>query len=303
MKRAQTVFIVDSFTNKPFGGNPAAVCVFKEASEFTDDQMLRIAAEMNHSETCFCYNIRGNLYSLRWFTPTVEVPLCGHGTLATAHILLSEYGLARDTIMRFQTLKGELTVRQTDNGHLEMDFPAGRPVKIQLEDELARNTLEALGLDPIEDAKNAAEWWQCNGTRKLILVARTQDTVLRCNPNGQRLLALKYPSEHDVKGVVVTAPPAEGDASCDFVSRYFSPWNGIPEDPVTGGSHTALAVCWSKRLGKNKMTGFQMSRRGGYVGVTLQPNDRVLLAGTAVTTLKGTLSFYLFFNNLANDST
>lgn len=228
-------------------------------------------------------------YSLRWFTPTVEVPLCGHGTLATAHVLFRERtpyerNVAGVEEVRFVTQRGELVVRRGAEG-LVMDFPLGAPQRVACAAELLAAMLRALGLDKAE----TEEVWQCNLTRKLTIVMKYESDVRAAKVNEAALMALQFPADWNVKGIIVTAPGTNNRH--DFVSRYFAPWNGILEDPVTGSAHTVLAVVWAARLGKHKFVAFQASNRGGEMGVEVHGKDRVLLSGRAVTVLKGKLTF------------
>ncbi len=282
--------IVDAFTEAAFGGNPAAVCLYKKSAKFSDAEQQRIAAEMNLSETCFCFPLEGaGRYSLRWFTPTVEVPLCGHGTLATAHALFEQQKRSggkkedRQKVLRFQTLKGELVVHKDKKRGLLMDFPAGQPVQKQV--QLVAELTHALQL------KNGRveEMWQCNVTRKLLLVVSSPAVVVSAQCDGAALMAIAFPAGWTVKGVIVSAKAPEGE-KYDFVSRYFAPFLGILEDPVTGSAHCALAPYWCGRLGRNELVGFQASKRGGLVGVEPK-GDRVVLSGSAVTVMKGKLRF------------
>jgi PhzF family phenazine biosynthesis protein len=289
--KKQTVYVVDSFTTAAFGGNPAAVCVYKKSGKFDDAQQQRIAAEMNLSETCFCFPIdeKEGVYSLRWFTPSVEVPLCGHGTLAVAHVLFQRQKRPqgrhgpRPKVLRFQTLKGELVVRKDKARGMLMDFPAGRPEQqtVQLEKELRA----ALGLE----GGRILELWQCNVTRKLLVVVDSPALITSASPDGAALVAIAFPADWVVKGVIVSAQAPAGE-KYDFVSRYFAPALGILEDPVTGSAHCALAPYWCAKLGRSQLVGFQASKRGGLVGVELK-GDRVVLSGSAISVMKGKLRF------------
>lgn len=281
----QRIYIVDAFAKGPFSGNPAAVCVYEEKSKFTDEQLQLIAAEMNLSETCFAYPLleQGQgVYSLRWFTPTNEVPLCGHGTLATSHVLLYEQKVDVTTLT-FHTQKGELVVRKGPNQDLIMDFPQGAPEVVQCPAELQQAISAAIALP---EGVQVEEMWMCNSTRKLTVIVDQAEAIPQLQPDKSALLALKFPDGWNVWGIIVAT---DATAEYDFVSRYFAPWNGIPEDPVTGSAHTALAVLFGKRLNKTKMRGFQQSRRGGEVGVELVANGRVLLFGRALTMLEGNI--------------
>jgi len=254
---------VDAFTAKPFGGNPAAVCVLPGPRE--DRWMANVAMEMNLSETAFLYP-NGDGYHLRWFTPAVEVDLCGHATLGTAHVLWTEGHLNADQPARFHTKSGVLTC--TRNGDwIEMNFPA----KLETPAEAPPRLAEALGTNPLYTGRNQFDY----------LVEVADEKTLRGLTPQHHLLR-----ELPVRGVIVTAA---GSGEFDFVSRFFAPGSGIDEDPVTGSAHCALAPFWAARLGKTSMTGYQASARGGVVKVRVE-GDRVVLIGQAVTVLRGELT-------------
>jgi PhzF family phenazine biosynthesis protein len=266
------IFVVDAFTDRPFRGNPAGVCLLEDAAFPPDDWMLRVAAEMRHSETAFVRPL-GTLgkFELRWFTPEVEVELCGHATLAAAHVLFDEWTVA-DKPIEFHTKSGVLTVVRTPQG-LELDFPAVPAVRLP---EPPSGLAAALGVEP--------EWVGRNAQSDMLAVVADAGTVRRLRPE-QTLL-----KEIDARGVCVTALADASDtgATEDFVSRFFAPAVGIPEDPVTGSAHCMLAPYWAEQLGRTSLTGRQLSEREGVVRTTLR-GDRVLLAGEAVTVLKGEL--------------
>ena len=254
---------VDAFTSKPFAGNPAAVCVLPAAPN--EEWMRDVAREMNLSETAFLHPENGG-YRLRWLTPTVEVDLCGHATLASAHVLWEDGHIPADAEARFHTRSGLLTCKRT-GGWIEMNFPVKLAEPAQAPSQLA----DALGAEFLYTGRNQFDY----------LVEVADETTLRSlNPN--HLLLRQLP----VRGVIVTARGTE----YDFVSRFFAPGSGIDEDPVTGSAHSALAPFWSKRLNKTEMTGFQASARGGVVKVRLE-GDRVYMSGQAVTVLRGYLLF------------
>jgi PhzF family phenazine biosynthesis protein len=261
----QTIYQVDSFTNKPFAGNPAGVCVLPE--ERNERWMQDVAKEMNLSETAFL--VKGHDgYNLRWFTPAVEVELCGHATLASAHILWETGLLQPGEQARFHTLSGLLTADQQGDWY-EMDFPA----KSETPAETPASLLEALG------AGVKAENITANQFDFLVEVA-SESIVREMQPDFTRL------SKIPVRGVIVTSRADAGDY--DFVSRFFAPAAGINEDPVTGSAHCFLSPYWSERLGRNELVGYQASARGGVVKVRLD-GDRVHLGGQAVTVLRGEL--------------
>jgi PhzF family phenazine biosynthesis protein len=257
------LYQVDAFTSRLFGGNPAAVCPLTEW--LPDETMQAIAAENNLAETAF-FIAQGVGYLLRWFTPTVEVELCGHATLASGyivtHILRPEQRSAK-----FDTLKaGPLEVTR-DGDLLAMDFPAWPPESGPADAQI----LAALG-------KRPAESYAARG-RTLAVYERAEDVAA---------LELDFAAMRRVPGAnaIVTAPGRDG---VDFVSRYFAPNHGVDEDPVTGSAHCVLTPYWAKRLGKNELTARQVSARGGDLHCTLR-GDRVTLAGHAVLYLEGTIT-------------
>ncbi|WP_067829275.1 PhzF family phenazine biosynthesis protein [Actinomadura kijaniata] len=267
------MLIVDAFTDRPFGGNPAGVCLLEAPAD--PAWMQRVAAEMRHSETAFVRPLADADadFELRWFTPVVEVALCGHATLATAHALYATGTVPPDRPVRFRTLRsGVLTVARTADGGLEMDFPARPPEPAPAPDGLA----EALGV-PIG-------WTGRNAEQDVIVEVADERTVRELTPDIAALARI------DARGVVPTAAAAPGQGH-DFVSRFFAAriLEGDGEDPVTGSAHCALAPFWAARLGRDELTGYQASARGGLVGTRLR-GDRVLLSGRAVTVLDGTLT-------------
>ena len=258
------LYQVDAFTDRPFGGNPAAICLLAEPAEA--GWMQRVAAEMNLSETAFLVPA-GEGYGLRWFTPAVEVELCGHATLAAAHILWQTGRLARSAPARFFTRSGELRARRRGDW-IELDFPS-EPVEPCSE---PAGLAEALGVPLRFVGRNRMD----------ILTEVADEAALRSLDPDMAALA-----RVETRGVIVTAPAqSEG---FDFVSRFFAPAAGVPEDPVTGSAHCALAPYWGGKLNKTELVGFQASARGGVVRVTLA-GERVLLGGQAVTVLRGTLA-------------
>jgi len=258
---------VDAFTEKPFSGNPAAVVVLDETPR--DEWMAALAREMNLSETA--YVTRERLpdadFRLRWFTPTVEVDLCGHATLAAAHCLFED-GVGGP--IRFATRSGVLIVGRRTDGSLAMDFPASTLMPIDPPLEL----LEAVGM--------SVEWTGKSANGFLMAVVPDEQAVRRFVPDFAAIVRL------DANALIVTAPSDPG-RPYDFVSRVFGPRLGIDEDPVTGSAHVVLAPYWGERLGRNALTGFQASPRSGTVGV--EPNgDRVLVSGHAVGVLDAVLN-------------
>ena len=253
------IYQVDAFTDKPFAGNPAGVCVLSGPKD--DAWMQNVAREMNLSETAFLQQ-RADGFRLRWFTPAVEVELCGHATLASAHILWETGLLAHHDSARFHTLSGLLTAVRRQ-GDIELDFPATPDEPAEAPPGLA----EILG----------AKVMNFRGSRFDHLVeVESEDTVRGLRPDFTRLKALP------VRGIMVTSRAST--PGFDFVSRFFGPAVGIDEDPVTGSAHCCLGPYWSKRLGKTEMLAFQASARGGVVGVTVM-GDRVRLRGKAVTVM------------------
>ncbi|WP_428941009.1 PhzF family phenazine biosynthesis protein [Fontivita pretiosa] len=258
------IFQVDSFTDRAFTGNPAGVCLLDVPAD--EIWMQNVAAEMNLAETAFVHPGPDG-YNLRWFSPTVEVDLCGHATLAAAHVLWETGQLAGHEPARFHTKSGLLTCIRRDDW-IEMDFPATPAAPV---DSPPPDLLPALGL--------AAG----------IPVARSRFDFLVELPSEQQVRAIKPDfarlARVSARGVIVTARSA--DPQFDFVSRFFAPQTGIDEDPVTGSSHCCLGPWWRHRLGKPQLLARQVSRRGGVIRVTVVNNDRTLLGGQAVTVLRG----------------
>jgi PhzF family phenazine biosynthesis protein len=257
---------IDAFADAPFRGNPAAVCLL-DGREPDAAWMQNVAAEMNLSETAFLRRQHDGDWSLRWFTPAVEVDLCGHATLASAHALWEEGQLGAGDEARFQTRSGLLTARR-DGDWIELNFPmlATSPA------EPPAGLLEALG--------TARPVFVGRGRFDYLLELASEDEVRALQPDHARMRNL------GARGVMVTSRATT--AAYDFVSRFFAPGAGIDEDPVTGSAHCALTPYWAAKLGKNAMTAYQASARGGTMRVTLD-GDRVRLAGRAVTVLRGEL--------------
>lgn len=279
--RSISLFIVDAFADRPFTGNPAAVCLLDgplECAEWAQS----LAAEMNLSETAFVEpEAPDGTRRLRWFTPAVEVSLCGHATVASAHAL-AEAGIVEPaSVVRFATASGEVTAELVPGtpGRVVLDFPA-RPAQAC---EPPEGLIDAFGLAP--------RWVGRSGENDLLLEVDRDDWVRTVKPDLGRL------SSVDARGVILTAraggssdlPQTQDGRRPDFVSRFFAPQSGVPEDPVTGSAHCTLAPHWARRLGQERMCAYQASRRGGFVDVELR-GDRVRLGGGAVTTLRGTLA-------------
>src|SRR6266404_3734779 len=252
---------VDAFTDKPFAGNPAAVCLLPQAREAS--WMQSVAREMNLAETAFLVR-HADAFQLRWFTPTVEVDLCGHATLASAHALWEEGHLAPGEQARFDTRSGRLTADRRGDW-IEMDFPA----KPEEQAAAPEGLVEGLGASPKYVGRNAFDY---------IVELESEDAVRALRPNHS--LLKKIP----VRGVIVTSRGAD----YDFISRFFAPGSGIDEDPVTGSAHCCLGPFWAARLGKSEFVAFQASSRGGVVRVQVQ-GDRVRLGGQAVTVFRAAL--------------
>lgn len=254
------IFQVDAFTSKVFGGNPAAVCVMET---WLDDQILQnIAAENNLSETAFIIK-RDEHFDLRWFTPTLEVKLCGHATLASAFVVFSFLQPDRQHV-DFQTASGLLKVARAGD-LLAMDFPARKPVKASPSNVL----IDALGMEPTEVFRSS----------DLLAIFDNESQIKEMKPDIEKIRQIK-----DIFAVIVSA---QGDA-VDFVSRFFAPNAGIPEDPVTGAAHCTLIPFWAERLGKSKLRARQLSERGGELFCE-DMGERVKISGKAVLYSKGTV--------------
>jgi PhzF family phenazine biosynthesis protein len=251
------IYQVDAFTDKPFGGNPAAVCPLER---WLDEELLqKVAAENNLSETAFFVR-KGKNFELRWFTPKVEVDLCGHATLASAHVIFNHLGYDEKQIT-FASASGELRVT-TAAGLITLDFPSTPPSSVEIPPELT----QALGLKPKEVRKS----------RDYLALFESEDDILSIEPDFDIL------GRMDSLGFIVTAP----GKNSDFVSRFFAPAVGINEDPVTGSAHTTLIPFWAERLNKNTLYALQLSERKGELFCELS-GERVKIGGNAVTFLKG----------------
>ncbi|MBW3625941.1 MAG: PhzF family phenazine biosynthesis protein [Armatimonadetes bacterium] len=261
------LYQIDAFTNTPFTGNPAAVCLLSETPE--EEWLQKVAAEMNLSETAFLQQ-RADGYDLRWFTPTVEVDLCGHATLASAHALWESGRLSTDAPARFRTRSGLLTAVKNDSW-IEMDFPADPP-----------READAFVPPPLAEGLGVMLHAVYRGKFDYLVEVEGEEAVRNLKPDFDRL------AELPVRGIIVTSRADDPAAPYDFVSRFFGPATGVNEDPVTGSAHCALGPYWSERLGKGELVGYQASPRGGSVRVRPQ-GDRVILAGQAVTVLRGEL--------------
>jgi len=261
--------IVDAFTDRAFAGNPAGVLVLEGESFPAEEWMQSVAGEVNLSETAFVHPLPPGGpadYALRWFTPAVEVALCGHATLATAHVLRHP-GTAR-----FATRSGVLTAAAAAGGGYTLDFPTAPLTPVTIDPELAK----AIGADVVSVHHTGPS------TDDLLIELTSEAVVRDLAPDLSAVGRLSR------RGIIVTAQAASPDAGYDFVSRFFGPAVGVPEDPATGSAHTALAPFWSARLGRTELAGYQASRRGGHIRVALR-GDRTLLTGKAVTTIDGDL--------------
>ncbi|BAB73643.1 PhzF family phenazine biosynthesis protein [Anabaena sp. FACHB-709] len=270
----QQIIQVDAFTAKPFAGNPAAVCVLPTPQD--DSWMQNVAQEMNLSETAFLVK-QDDGFNLRWFTPTVEVPLCGHATLASAHVLWSEGHLSPDEVAHFHTKSG-LLIAKRQGDWIELDFPVNHSQAITTPPELG----EALGVPLKVVVQNSLGY---------LVEVESEDLVRQMQPNFSKLATL-------LTGNAIVTSQTRTDSQYDFVSRFFAPGLGINEDPVTGAAHCCLAAYWRDRLGKDEFVAYQASSRGGVVKVRYgggdayggsQSDHRVFLAGQAVTVLRGEL--------------
>jgi PhzF family phenazine biosynthesis protein len=268
---ALPLFHVDAFASAPFTGNPAAVCLLEHSAD--EGWMQHVAAEMNLAETAFVRLLDDgpveDAWELRWFTPTTEVELCGHATLASAHVLWETGRVVAAAPARFQTMRrGTLTAsRAADGRGIELDFPSDPPEPAPLPDGMAA----ALGVEPVNTAH-----------------AQVGALIELESPDAVRAVAPDFARPAAIDSVVVTSAAAATDDH-DFVSRYFAPRYGVDEDPVTGSAHCALAPYWAERLERHELRGYQASARGGTVAVRVR-GDRVILGGSAITIARGELA-------------
>jgi len=260
---ALNIFQVDAFTDRPFSGNPAAVCILSEPRD--EIWMQNVAREMNLSETAFLLEEEKG-FNLRWFTPSVEVDLCGHATLASAHILWEVGALTRQQQARFHTRSGLLTA-ENKGDEVELNFPATPEEPTTAPPGLSA----ALGLEPEYIGKSKFDY---------LLEVDSEESVRKLTPDFALLRTLP------IRGIIVTSSADSGEY--DFVSRFFAPAVGVDEDPVTGSAHCCLGPFWRKRSGKNSFVAYQASPRGGFIRVKVD-GDRVYLSGKAVTVLRGEL--------------
>lgn len=315
--QALPIFIADAFTKDPFKGNPAAVCLVEKEETLTDDILQSIAKEMNLSETAFVSPANNfnetpstlNL-NLRWFTPTVEVALCGHATLATAHVLLRDGALINFGItdtssineLVFNTRKsGQLRVISTSDGKLRMDFPLGEPKDVEISKDVLFSLLVNLRVVSSDQDSNKAisevvrKINLCTKTKKLLLEVNSVNQVKKAAPDSTALLNTDFGSQFlndHVKGVILTTRdvPKDHHEQIDFCSRYFSPWNGIPEDPVNGSGHTVQGRYYQHELGKDELVAYQISARTGTLYLKVLLNEgRIYMSGFAKTVMQGKL--------------
>lgn len=257
------IYQVDAFTDQPFAGNPAAVCVLEEQK--SDKWMQNVAREMNLSETAFLLK-EGEGFRLRWFTPTVEVDLCGHATLASAHVLWEEGYLGPDESAHFKTRSGLLEAGRR-NGWIELNFPEKAPRPAELPEVMG----QALGVKPQYIGRNEFDF---------LVEVDSEETLRNMKPDFNLL------KDVQVRGIIVTSQSETKDY--DFISRFFCPAVGVNEDPVTGSAHCCLAPYWKDKLNKNELTAYQASERGGELKLKVG-SERVYLGGQAVTVVEGKL--------------
>jgi len=260
------LFYIDAFTTEVFKGNPAAVCLLD--SWLPDEVLQSIAKEHNLSETAFVIKEEKEIFQLKWFTPKVEVDLCGHATLSAAHVLFSIYNFGIKPI-QFKTKSGILSAKHSSDGMITLDFPTYNTAAYKATPVLS----EALG-------KAYKEVYETRN--RLLVVFDNEKDIMNLSPDFIKLQSL------DARGIIVTAPGKD----CDFVSRYFAPKVGINEDPVTGSSHSSLVPYWSKRLKKTSLHAIQLSERTGELWCQ-HAGDRVFISGFAITYMQGTISIFI----------
>ncbi|MBD2704094.1 PhzF family phenazine biosynthesis protein [Spirosoma sp. BT702] len=271
------IYQLDAFTDRLFAGNPAAVMPLTEW--LSDEQMLQIAAENNLAETAFYVKTdQPDTYHIRWFTPTVEVALCGHATLATGYVVffLETDSMPESDQIFFESQSGQLKVCRSENGWLTLDFPADVVHKANLQPPAL---LASVTEKPVEVHKGKTDY---------LLVYETQAQIEALNPDFREM------STVPARGVIVTAP-ADADSDVDFVARFFGPQSGIDEDPVTGSAYTTLMPYWTEKLGKIELTARQLSKRGGYLRCKLNADEngpgRVDISGQVQLYMTGDINF------------
>lgn len=268
MKKIET-YIVDSFTDKPFKGNPAGVCILKEA--LSDSEMISIAKEFGLSETAFIGELNDSeAYPIRFFSPVMEIPLCGHATLAASKVLFEKNGHHSITFVNIQHLKLSIELEEE---FIKMEFPIYETTPQGVPAEL----LAALGLNEVNNSEYNTE------TKILLLEIESAEKLKNLSPDFNRLKKLDI----EINGVLITALSEQTDY--DFESRYFWPWSGTNEDPVTGGTHTFLAKYWGMKLNKTIMNSFQCSERTGFMEVELLSDQKMSIKSKAQIVLKGEL--------------
>lgn len=255
------IYQVDAFTDTPFGGNPAGVCLLDEAA--SESWMQKVATEMALSETAFLVREDQN-YNLRWFTPVAEVDLCGHATLASAHFLAENGHISIGSAVTFNTASGQLKATVSTDGSIKMDFPSEEASDIEITPAIR----QAVGLPIVNAGRNRIDF---------IVEVESEEALTSFVPDHSLITKL------DSRGLIMTSRATS--PKIDFVSRYFAPALGVPEDPVTGSTHCCLAPYWATRLGNSRLSARQLSQRGGSLTVEVS-GDRVLLTGQAVTTMK-----------------
>ena len=265
--KALLIYQVDAFTSVCFKGNPAGICFLEE--EIDDSYMQLIAREMNLSETAFLLHLKDNIFKLRWFTPKTEVPLCGHATLGASKVMFEEFNIKSDNII-YETNSGRLKAKKHKDG-ITLDFPLDEPISIQPPAEI----IKAMGITNYENVIYG------RNTSKLVIHLKTEDDVKKLNPDFEQMRQIQ---SSKIKGAGVTC---RGNNNYDFISRYFNPWAGVNEDPVTGSVHTLLASYWGDILNKTEMKAYQASQRGGEILLKVENQDRVGLTGDAVIVSKG----------------
>ncbi|MEM6894625.1 MAG: PhzF family phenazine biosynthesis protein [Bacteroidota bacterium] len=268
MKNIET-YVVDSFTDRPFKGNPAGVCILKD--QLSDSEMLSIAKELGLSETAFVSELNQNTeYPIRFFSPLMEIPLCGHATLASSKVILEKSGQSSLCFVNIQNLKLPIEVEE---GFIKMVFPIYETKPKEAPFEL----LKAIGIKKVNDSVYNAE------TKILLLEIESAEVLKNLTPDFDKLKK----SHKGINGVLVTALSTKEEF--DFESRYFWPWSGTNEDPVTGGTHTFLAKYWGKKLDKTKLNSFQCSERTGFMEVELLDDEHMTIKSKAQIVLKGEL--------------
>lgn len=262
-------FLIDAFTDKPFSGSPTPVCLPEKP--LGDVMMQAIAAEFNFAETVFVVPTQGNNFSIRYFTPTVEIAFCGHATLASAKLLLDRFGYES---VKFTTIENLLLSAEKDNGQILLHFPLYETENY----EPSRQLLSAFGIENPIAARFSKD------LDMVLIEVKSKEALLAITPDFIKAVA----SPDNIVEVVITAK--SNDTDFDFYSRCFCPWIGIDEDPVTGSSHCVLAKYWGEKLGKTKMKTYQLSSRGGYLDLTIAGNEKLEVRSNGVIVLEGNMT-------------